>query len=739
MPEPPDSPPETARHPIVERVFGETFVDPYRWLEDSGSEETRAWIAAENSYTDGVLADRPEVARLRSDLDSLLRSLESVERPAAGGGRLFFLRRRPGHNQPALMHLGEDGAEHVLYDPEREDPSALSSIDWMHPSSDGRRIAFGVSRDGTEDSVLFVADVTTASLLPDRIPHTRFCALAWLRDGSGFYYTRHPEPGSVPPGEEFYHGRVFFHRLGTPATEDPKVFGDGRPMKERYSILLDEDRRALYILAGDGWRRTSVFRLSLQDGGVTNVLDGFDATFEGRVAEGSLIFLTNHRAPAYRIVAVDPERADERSWRTVLGESPDQVLRSFAVNSGRLLVHALRDVRSTLMLIDLDTLAATPVDLPGIGTVEDVEEGPDEGFVVTYTSFVKARTIYHVDPRTASLKELAAGTTPPIASELDVRQEVARSRDGTPVRMTIVARRGLPPGPRPTMLTGYGGFNIARTSMFFPEILPWLAYGGVFVQANMRGGGEYGDAWHRAGMLDKKQRVFEDFFAAAEHLIATGVTDREHFAAHGRSNGGLLMGACLTQRPDLFKAVVSGVPLLDMLRFDRFLIGALWTTEYGDPADEAAFRWLRAYSPYHNVRLGTVVPATYFYAAMDDGRVDALHARKMTALLQDTLREVPDAPPILMRTEFHAGHGMGKPVGGVIAEQAEIWGFAAWQCGLLTPAPFLKPSTSVTRTPGEQPCRPFVPGIPAPEPQPDHPRSGPAQGGRGSRSGCRRG
>jgi len=669
--------PASRQDPVVEVLHGIEVRDPFRWLEDGTSPETEQWIAAQNAYVTEVLGARPEVARMREALREVLET--GVEYLSARGasGRIFYLRHDAEESQPKLCVL-EGGDERVLLDP--SDSGPLTAIDWYHPSPDGAFVALGLSQGGTEDSLLQVLEVGARQVLPDRIPHTRYASVAWLPDGSGFYYTRHPSPGEVPAGEELYHSHVFLHRLGADPKGDSLVFGAGRPKNERPDLRLSEDGSVLWVLAKDGWRRTDVFRLQL-GGPPQGVLEGFDATFELELDRGRAFFLTNQGAPNGRIVEVDPENAAEAAWREVVPEPEAAALREFAVAQGRMLVGMVEAADARVFVLDLATGRRTEVELPGMGTVSDVSAGPDGDFLLTFHSFLQAPTIYRVDPATGVLTAVRSSTTPDGVRELAVRKLFYPAKDGVRVPLYIVQRRDLGPGPHPTVLTGYGGFNMVRSSEWSPRFLPWLLKGGVYAVASLRGGGEYGEAWHRAGRLGQKQNVFDDFLAAAEHLLQEGVTDRERLGIFGRSNGGLLMGASLTQRPDLFSAVVCGVPLLDMLRYDRFRMGAFWTVEYGSPTRPEDFAWLHAYSPYHHVRPGVRYPPTYIYAARDDVRVDPLHARKMAALLQETTRGAEGAC-ILMRTEFDAGHGVGKPVAAVIEEQQEIWGFFAWRLGL---------------------------------------------------------
>ncbi len=681
LPQAPDSP----ALPVTDVLHGEAVTDPYRWLEAPDSADTLAWVRAQNAYVDEVLCARPETARMRDAFAGVLAAAERYAAPAAAPGRVFALWRGPSRPSAALVRLtGDGGAPVVLFDPalEARQPTA---IDWYVPSPSGRYIAFGTSVDGSEDSTLRLYDVDSGRELDERVEHARWSSVAWRHDDSGFFYTRHPAPGSVPEGEEVYHKRVRAHALGTDPARDPELFGAGRPLMESHNLCLSEDDRYLYMFSGDGWRRVTVRRIDLtrRDAPPEVVLDGYDAAFHGVEAGGRLILRTDAGGPHGRIVEVDPARPGEESWRVLVRGGEELVLRDFAHSGRHLAVHALRHVSAAVFVLNLDSGARTEVALPGHGTVTGLERGPDGDFLLMFESFTQAPTLYRLGTD-GGLTLVAESTTSELARGLAVGQVFYRSHDGTRCPMYIVERAdGAAPGPRPTVLSGYGGFNIVRSSRYSPDLLPWLAAGGVYAQANMRGGGEYGEDWHRSAMEGGRQNSFDDFIAAAEHLIAEGVTTPDCLGIEGRSLGGLLTGVVLTQRPDLVAAVVSGVPLLDMLRYHRFLIGALWIVEYGSPDVPEHFPWLRAYSPYHNVRPGTRYPATYLFAAMDDGRVDALHARKMAALLQAATRDVPEAGPILLRTHFHAGHGAGKPLAAVIDELAEVWGFLAWRLGLM--------------------------------------------------------
>ena len=675
------SPPATRVETVTEVLHGHTIVDPYRWLEDDESPETRAWVDAQNAYTRRVLDASPSHARIRARLETLL-SIGDISAPVMRGERAFFLRREGYENQPKL-YLREGDSERVLLDPNQESAEGTTALDWWYPSPDGTLVAFGYSQDGDEESVLQVLDVARDTLLAERIDRTRFCSLAWLPDASGFYYTRYPQPGEVPPGEERYHRKVFFHRLGDDPAADPLVFGDGLPAEAQPHVRLSRDGRWLIVTVSHGWARADLYLhdRTRPEAGFIPVFVEEEALVEGFVHRGQLYLLTNLDAPRYRLLAVDPERPEREHWREIIAEPEEARIEQVVPVGDRLVVQTLVRATSRLTLHDLDGRPVRTLDLPGLGTVSglNAESEGDRAFF-RFESFTVPPTVFQCDTASGRITEWAAVEAPIDPAAYTTEQVWYRSADGTLVSMFIVARAGTPrDGSAPALLTGYGGFNISRTPLFDRRMFFWLEQGGVYALPNLRGGGEYGEEWHRAGMRERKQNVFDDFIAAAEYLIAEGYTRPERLAILGGSNGGLLVGAAMTQRPDLFRAVVCQVPLLDMLRYHRFLIARLWIPEYGSADDPEQFAYLYAYSPYHRVEDGTPYPAVLLTTATSDTRVAPLHARKMAARLQAA---TGSDLPVLLRVETAAGHGAGKPLGKQIAEQTDIWTFVCDQLGV---------------------------------------------------------
>ena len=665
----------------VETLHGESIPDPYRWLEQGDDPRTQAWTASQNALTESLLAAVPARARLRARLDELL-SIGALSTPEPVAGRYFYQRRDGRQNQPVLyVREGRDGEDRVLIDPNQLDAQGTTALDWFYPSEDGRLLAYGLSENGSEQSLLHVLEVDSGAPLPDRIPRTRSADLAWLPDGSGFYYTRYPAGGEVPEGEEHYHRSVFFHRLGTDSARDPLIF---RPAEKEHwpGVGLSPDGRWLVIGVARTFDQTDLYLQDLVAGTPpVPVAKDVAATFDGEVVRGRLYLRTNLDAPTYRLYVVEPERPAREGWREIVPPRTDAVLDGFRIAGSTLALSYLERAASRLRLADLEGNGVREVALPTIGSLFGLSgEWDGDELYYGFTSYTVPPTVYRL--------ALPAGTTElwrRVDADLDpsryeVRQVGYPSRDGTEVTMFVVHRSGLPrDGANPVYLSGYGGFNISMTPAFSRSLLLWLERGGVVAIPNIRGGGEYGEAWHQGGMLGHKQNSFDDFIAAAEWLIRERYTTPERLAAAGGSNGGLLMGAVLTQRPELFGAVVIQVPLLDMLRYHRFLIARLWIPEYGSAEDPEQFRWLRAYSPYHHVRDGVRYPAVLLATAESDTRVDPMHARKMAARLQAA---TSSDRPVLLRLEARAGHGAGKPLNKVLDELTDTWTFVFWQLGV---------------------------------------------------------
>jgi prolyl oligopeptidase len=674
--------PVTLREEVIDTWHGERIADPYRWLEGS-SDRIRAWTDAQNVRTRAVLDAVPEragyVARLRELLSV---GLLSTPRPA--GPWLFHTRREGAQKQSVLyVRRGVGGDDRALIDPNALDAAGLITLDWYYPSSDGRFVAYGLSRGGDELSTLYVVETQSGRDVGEKIPYTQRSSVAWVEDG--FYYTVHPAPGTVPPGDEHYHRRIRFHRLGDGPSHDDLVFGEGRAKEDILSVATSPDGRWVLLTAFRGWVQSDVYLLDRRaagSAGVRVVVEGEDGLTSGVLTNDTVWLRTNLGAMNYTIVRAPTSSPERASWKTVVPES-DHAIEIFDVSRDRVAVVTLEKATSRVALWSHDGKRVTDVQLPDIGTVAAVQADP-AGDIVTlhYESFTSPAATYAVSADGA-LEEFARLAMPKglDPSSFLVEQTRYASKDGTEISMFLVHRRDLrATGDVPTILSGYGGFNMSRTPAYFPGVAAWVEAGGLFALPNLRGGGEYGERWHRAGMLARKQNVFDDFHAAAEALVTQGWTKAQKLGISGGSNGGLLTGAALTQRPELFAAVYCAVPLLDMLRYQNFLIARFWIAEYGSAEDGEQYRWLHAYSPYHHVREGVRYPAVLFTTAEGDSRVDPMHARKMAALIQAVTRDDPDAY-VLLRVERDAGHGVGKPLDKQVEDLADQYSFFTSRLG----------------------------------------------------------
>ncbi len=679
-------PPKAEKRPLEETIQGVKIVDNYRWLEDGNSPDTQKWVAEEMAYTLSVLDPLPGRDAIHKRLTELL-SIGSITQPEIGGKYYFYTRREGMQNQPVLyVREGVEGKDRVLLDPNQLAADGTVALDWYHASENGRYLAYGTSPSGSEMSTLHILETKTGKLLPDTIERTRACSIAWMHDNSGFYYTRYPKKGDVPEGQEMYNRHVFYHELGTDPVTDTPIFGEGRDPEDWPSVSLDNDGRLLLISVSQGWTKTELFLMDLKAGTPpTRITTGKNFLYSGSVYNGRLYIVTNEDAPRYRMFMAEAGNYERDDWTEIIPQT-EAVLQGAAVWGGKIFAQYEQNASSQLRLFDLEGKVISDIHLPALGTVFGSEGkwNHDEIFY-GFVSFTVPPTVYRYDLKTGSASVWAKVDAPSIdPAAYEVQQEWYHSKDGTKVPMFVVYKKGLKKdGHNPTLLTGYGGFNISMLPSFSRTAYLWMEHGGIYAVANLRGGAEFGEDWHRAGMLDKKQNVFDDMIAGAEHLIADKYTDKDHLAIQGGSNGGLLMGAMITQRPDLFRAVVCQVPLLDMLRYQYFQIAKLWIPEYGSSDNPEQFKWLYAYSPYHHVKAGVEYPAVLFMTADTDTRVDPMHAKKMAALMQDEAENGKSRTrPILLRIETKAGHGAGKPVTKQIEEFTDIYSFLFWQLGV---------------------------------------------------------
>jgi prolyl oligopeptidase len=679
-------PPKVPVHVVEDTVHGHTISDPYRWLENGDSPETQQFVHDQLAYTRSILDPLPLRDQIHKRLTELL-SLGAIAAPQIGGPYYFYTRREGKQNQPVLLvREGLNGKDRALVDPNQMSSDGTAAMDWWYPSDDGKYVAYGISSSGSEQSVLHVVETASGKVLPDTIDRTRFGSVAWKKDNSGFYYDRNPQKGDVPTGEEVYHVKVFYHALGSDPSTDKLFFGDGLGAQEIPGVqFADDDSRWLLIKVFVTYVKAELYLQDLQAGTPpVKITPDKEALYDGEIFGGELYITSNEDAPRFRMFVADVAHPQRDNWKEAIPQS-DAVLLNIGVFGKRLLGLYEKNASSQLKLFELSGKAIFDVPLPTIGSVAGLGGKWDRNeMFFGFQSFTVPPSVYRVDLSTNQTALWDKITAPIDPAAYEVKQLWFNSKDGTKVPMFVFHKKGLKlDGKSPALLTGYGGFNISMTPQFVPDRFVWLDHGGVFAVANLRGGAEFGEEWHRAGMLEKKQNVFDDFIAAAEYLIAQKYTDKDHLAIRGGSNGGLLMGAMITQRPDLFRAVVCQVPLLDMLRYQNFLIAKLWVPEYGSADDPRQFDWLYAYSPYHHLKPGAEYPSILFMTADSDSRVDPMHAKKMAALMQAQAANGQSRErPILLRIEPKAGHGVGKPISKQIEEQTDINAFLFWQLGV---------------------------------------------------------
>ncbi len=677
----PEAPPAARTVDAADTLHGIVVPDPYRWLEDFESEEAQAWVDVQNAYTEAVLATFPDRDQLRARLDELFQ-IPSLGYMWERGDRLFFLRRDPENEQQVLyVRRGVEGEPTKLIDPEDFGDDVPVGLDWWHPTPDGRLLAYGISEGGSESSTLYVMDVDSKELHPDTIPHTRAVSLAWKPDKSGFYYTRFPSPGEVPDDELYYHRRVFYHELGTNSADDPLIFGGDLEMHTWTGISLSTNGRWLFGYAMYGSAENDIYLMDLEsDEGWKPFVVGLATRTSGVPIEDEFFMSTQHEAPNGRIFRVDLTKPGREHWVEIIPES-ENAIETYMYVSGRVFVRYLENAHSKVRVFDRDGTHLNDVELPDMATVFDWTGNwkGDDAFI-GISSYLLPPRILRYDIDTGELAVNMAVEAPIDTAPYVTRQVWYTSRDGTEVSMFLVHRRDTElDGTNPTVLTGYGGFTSSTTPGFARNRYLWLDHGGVWAEPNLRGGGEYGEEWHRDGMLGNKQNTFDDFIAAAEWLIENGYTSPERLAVWGGSNGGLLTGAFATQRPDLAGVVISDVPLLDMVRFHRFYAAMIWTPEYGTPEEPEQFEWLYDYSPYHRIVDGRAYPAILFTTAESDSRVHPSHAMKATARLQAA---TSSGRPILLHYERKAGHGMGLQMSTILDQYVDYYSFLFSQMGM---------------------------------------------------------
>jgi prolyl oligopeptidase len=666
------APPSTETKPVTEDIHGTSITDPYRWLEDSKSPETRAWIGSQMKYTEEYLAQvkvRPEIVKRVTEL---VRT-ETYSVPMERVGSYFFTKRLPDENQASIyVRKGLTGSEVRLVDAAKLSADQNTSVHIDDVSKAGDLLVYGVREGGADEQIVKFLEVSTHRELTDVLPRARYTQISLTPDKQGLYYGKLEAAGTM----------IYYHRLGTPVESDKLVFGK-ELNGEKFGAMeliggsITENERYLVIEVHHGVPATRVDvyakDLRVPDAPIRPIIHGIDSQFQVENHGDDFYAMTDYQAQNYRVVRINANDPSPEKWQTVVPEGKD-VIEGISIAGGKLFVTGLHDVVTQTRIYALDGKLQGEIRYPTLGSASVMYGRDDsENAFYTFTSFIIPPTIYHYNVKTGKTEIFAKPKVPFASEQYEVKQVFYTSKDGTRVPMFISSKKGLKTdGTAPTLMSAYGGFNISLGATWNPEYVWWMEQGGFYAQPNLRGGGEYGENWHKAGMFEKKQNVFDDFFAAAQYLIDNKYTTPAELAIRGRSNGGLLMGAAMTQRPDLFGAIWCGFPLLDMLRYQNFLVGRWWTTEYGSAENAEQFPYLLKYSPYQNVKAGTKYPAIMFNTGDSDTRVDPLHARKMTALMQ---ADNGSDRPILLHYELKAGHSSGVSITQLVDDIADELAF----------------------------------------------------------------
>ncbi len=675
--------PKTAKENVVDTYFGVKVDEPYRWLENDTSKATSAWVKAQNKVTNDYLAQIP----FRNDLKKRLTTLMNYPKygsPFKKNGQYFFLKNNGLQNQSVLYRLKTLQSEpEILLDPNTLSADGTAALSHFAFSKDGKYMGYSIARSGSDWNEIFVMDVASKQLLSDHIKWSKSSEISW--QGNGFYYSAYdaPEAGKEYSVKNEYE-KVYYHTVGQVQSQDKLIYEDKQhPLRECYASLTD-DEQFLFISIAETTSGNGLLMkdLSKSESDFTELAAGFDNDYSVvDHVNGKLYILTNWKAPKSRLLEVDVTKPARENWKEIIPEMTN-VLESSTIIGGKILAEYMKDASNHAYCFDLTGKKLYEVKLPAIGSLSSFSGDKDdnEAFYV-FTSYTYPPTIYRFDiakNKTEVFRKSGASFNP---ADYVSEQVFYTSKDGTKVPMSIIYKKGMKKdGKNPLMLYGYGGFNISLNPTFSIARVPFLENGGIYCVANIRGGGEYGEAWHLAGTKLKKQNVFDDFIAAAEYLIAKGYSNSSKLAIDGGSNGGLLVGACMTQRPDLYAVAVPEVGVLDMLRYHLFTIGWSWTSDYGNSAEsKEMFEYLKGYSPLHNIKPGVKYPATLVMTGDHDDRVVPAHSFKFAATLQENKE---GTKPALIRIDSKAGHGAGKPVGKAIDAQADMWSFVMWNLGM---------------------------------------------------------
>ncbi|ASZ11777.1 prolyl oligopeptidase family serine peptidase [Chitinophaga pendula] len=675
--------PDTKKVDSTDNYHGQQIADPYRWLEDDRSEATKAWVTAENQVTRSYLDAIPFRGAIRQRLEELW-NYPKVTAPFRQGEYYYFFKNDGLQNQAVLYRqVGEKGAPEVFLDPNKLSASGTVALGTFRFSKDGRYFAYFLAKAGSDWQEAFVMDTKTKERLSDHVDWIKFSGIAWR--GNGFYYSRYDAPdeqSKLSKKNEFH--KVYYHEIGTTQDKDVLIYEDkGHPLRNA-GAYVTEDERFLIVTLSEGTSGREIRYRDLQDAGQAGLqvlVEGFE--YEPTVVDNignQLLLHTNHDAPNYKLVLVDPKHPEREHWKVLIPEQPE-VLQSVGKAGGKLFANYLKDASTRVVQYDYKGHQEQVISLPGIGTASGFGGKREEkALFYSFASYVMPTTIYKYDIKTGKSTEYMKPAVKFNPADYETKQVFFTSKDGTKVPMFVSYKKGMQlNGNNPVLMYGYGGFNIPMTPGFSVSNFFFMEQGGIYVVVSLRGGSEYGEQWHKAGMLDRKQNVFDDFIGAAEHLVKERYTNPGKIAISGGSNGGLLIGACMTQRPDLFKVALPSVGVLDMLRYQKFTIGWAWAVEYGSSDHADQFKYLIRYSPLHNLKAGTQYPATMITTADHDDRVVPAHSFKFAAALQ-AIQTGPN--PALIRIGTQAGHGAGKPTAKLIDEATDMWAFVMYNLGV---------------------------------------------------------
>jgi prolyl oligopeptidase len=681
--------PKARKQDQVDDYHGVKVADPYRWLENADSEETKAWVEAENKVTFAFLNTIPERERIRARLTKLW-DYEKFGAPSRHGNRYFYTYNSGLQNQSVLYWTTSlTGEGKLLLDPNKLSADGTVALSGVAFSDDGKLMAYGLSASGSDWQEWRVREVETGKDLPDVIRWVKFSSASWTKDGKGFFYSRYDEPNEKTRLQDAnYFQKLYYHRLGTPQSEDILIYNRNDQKEWGFGGSVTDDGRYLIVNVWKGTdQKNLLFYQDLKDPNakVVELIRDFEAEYSFIDNDGPVFWLkTDLNAARGRVIAIDTRQPDRSKWKELIPQAAETIEGVSALNN-QFVVTYLKDAHSQIKIFDLNGKFVREVELPGLGSAGGFSgKRTDTETFYTYTSFNTPPVIYRYDLKSGKSTVFKQAKVDFNPNDYETKQVFYTSRDGARVPMFITCKKGLKlDGSNPTILYGYGGFNVSLTPAFSPANLVWMEMGGVYAQPNLRGGGEYGEEWHQQGTKLRKQNVFDDFIAAAQWLIANKYTSTPKLAISGGSNGGLLVGACLTQRPDLFGAALPAVGVMDMLRFQKFTIGWAWTSDYGSSDNADEFKAIYAYSPLHNLKEGVKYPATLITTADHDDRVVPAHSFKFAARLQEV--QAGDAP-VLIRIETRAGHGAGKPTTKIIEEAADKFGFLVKVLNLQMPA-----------------------------------------------------